>query len=120
MKKRFLLAAALVAATLLPALAQAGTPVSHWRARRQAQIRPWHGHYYHAAWGQPVALVSPPTAAFQTHWSWGVAQTRVTPIWHQFNRNYPGPYGGGVGFLPTPAWPSTTDQFGVYYVRGPW
>ena len=23
-------------------------------------------------------------------------------------------------FLPTPNWPSDTQQFGVYYIRGPW
>ena len=80
----------------------------------------WAGNYYHTMWGQPVALVVPPTAELQTHWNWGVAQTRVTPICQQFGRAYPGPYAGGRGFLPTPRWPSSTDQFGVYYVRGPW
>jgi hypothetical protein len=80
----------------------------------------WVGGYSHTMWGQPVALVVPPTAELQTHWNWGVAQTRVNPIWPQFARAYPGPYAGGRGFLPTPRWPSSTDQFGVYYVRGPW
>lgn len=80
----------------------------------------WAGGYYHTMWGQPVALVVPPTAALQTHWNWGVAQTSVTPIWRQFSRAYPGAYSGGRGLLPTPRWPSSTDQFGVYYVRGPW
>ncbi|MEX2118492.1 MAG: hypothetical protein WD847_02685 [Pirellulales bacterium] len=80
----------------------------------------WHGGYYHTMWGQPVALVVPPTAEYQTKWSWGVAQTSVEPIWPQFQRGWPGPYEGGMGFLPTPLWPSHTDQFGVYYVRGPW
>lgn len=80
----------------------------------------WAGCYYHTMWGQPVALIVPPTAELQTHWNWGVAQTSVTPIWPQFSRNYPGPYFGGRGFAPTPRWPSSTDQFGVYYVRGPW
>jgi hypothetical protein len=80
----------------------------------------WAGSYYHTMWGQPVALVVPPTAELQTHWNWGVAQTRVTPICPQFSRAFPGPYSGGRGFSPTPRWPSSTDQFGVYYVRGPW
>jgi hypothetical protein len=35
-------------------------------------------------------------------------------------RAWPGPYAGGYGFLGTPNWPSHTDQYGVYYVRGPW
>lgn len=80
----------------------------------------WACGYYHTMWGQPVALIVPPTAEAQTHWNWGVAQTAVTPIWAQFSRQYPGPYYGGRGFLPTPRWPSSTDQFGIYYVRGPW
>ena len=51
----------------------------------------------------------------------GVTQTEMMPIYHQFRRPYPGDGAGmGVGFLSTPRWPSHTDQFGVYYVRGPW
>jgi hypothetical protein len=90
-------------------------------AYREAQTYPWHGGYYDAAWGMPVALVVPPTAENQTKMGWGVGNTRVVPINHQFERNYPGE---GVynraWFRPTPPWPSDTDQFGVYYVRGPW
>jgi len=90
-------------------------------AYRQAQTYPWHGGYYDVAWGMPVAVVVPPTAESQTHWGWGVGATRVTPIQHQFHRNYPG---SGMfkrsWFRPTPPWPSSTDQFGDYYIRGPW
>jgi hypothetical protein len=90
-------------------------------AQQHAATEPWHGDYYHVMWGEPVALVVPPTMALQTHWNWGVAQTAITPVWHQYNRAYPGPFvAGGKGFRPTPRWPSSTDQFGVYYVRGPW
>jgi hypothetical protein len=86
-----------------------------------AQQLPWHGWYYHTEYGEPIALVVPPEAAFQTHWGWGVGQTTITPIYHQFARPYPGAaVGDGVRFLPTPRWPSHTDQFGVYYIRGPW
>jgi hypothetical protein len=121
MSKRILIALTfLSAAAITAASAQAGPRVDNWRARRMMASYPWHGYYYHVAWGQPVALVVPPRASLQTHWSWGVAQTSVTPIWHQFSRSYPGPYEGGIGFLGTPRWPSHTDQFGVYYVRGPW
>lgn len=90
-------------------------------ACRRAECCPWHGCYYHTAWGMPVALVVPPTAEFQTHWGWGVGNTRITPICHQFQRSWPGPgcY-DRKSFRPTPRWPSDTDQFGVYYVRGPW
>jgi hypothetical protein len=90
---------------------------------RQSQTYPWHGGYYDTAWGTPVALVVPPTAEAQTHLGWGVGATRVTPIQHQFQRAYPGAGVGGYtrsGFRPTPPWPSSTDQFGDYYIRGPW
>jgi hypothetical protein len=91
-------------------------------AYRQSQTYPWHGAYYDAAWGTPVAMVAPPTAENQTHLGWGVGATRVNSIQHQFQRNYPG--GGYTSvrpwFRPAPAWPSSTDQLGAYYVRGPW
>lgn len=88
---------------------------------RNVQCSPWHGAYYHTAWGMPVALVVPPTAENQSHWGWGVGNTRVTRIRPQFSRDWPGvvPYDRSI-FRPTPNWPSDTDQFGVYYVRGPW
>ncbi len=97
-----------------------------WNLER-AMGTPWHGQYYHRAWGTPLALVVPPTSQFQTRWGWGVGQTTSTPLYHQFARPYPGPVskdengnGARQRFLPTPAWPSHTDQFGVYYIRGPW
>jgi hypothetical protein len=91
------------------------------RAHNKAQTYAWHGDYYDATWGMPVPLVVPPKAESQVKYSWGVGSTRVVPIEHQFGRAYPGPGGYGSGaFRPTPAWPSDTDQFGVYYVRGPW
>jgi hypothetical protein len=88
---------------------------------RQSQAYPWHGGYYDSAWGMPVAVVVPPTAENQTHWGWGVGATRITPIQHQYQRPYPG--SGSYNrswFRPTPAWPSSTDQLGNYYIRGPW
>lgn len=121
MNRRIVVFAALLTAALsTAAICEAGTPVSHWAARRHAKRTPWHGNYYHVGWGQPVALVVPPTAEMQTHYSWGVGQTRVTPLWHQFRRDYPGPYASGRGFRAPPRWPSSTDQLGVYYIRGPW
>ncbi len=81
----------------------------------------WHGAYYHTMWGMPVAQVVPPTAERQTHWGWGVGATHITPIWSQYGTGYavPGGY-GPAAIYPTPPWPSSTEQFGVYYVRGPW
>ncbi len=96
-------------------------------AQQRASVRSWHAGYYHTQYGAPLALMVPPTARMQTRWGWGVSQSTMSPIYHQFERPYPGPVGSGMpgsgtgsGLLPTPRWPSHTDQFGVYYVRGPW
>lgn len=81
----------------------------------------WHAGYYDPAWGLPVALVAPPNAETQTHWGWGVGNTRITPLGFQFQRNYPGPLSYDPRtFLPVPPWPSDLDQMGTYYIRGPW
>ena len=98
------------------------TRIHSWNYKQAGQ-RSWHGNYYHRQWGEPLALVVPPTAAFQTQYSWGVGQTKSLPIYHQYGRPYPGPGAsgsGGGGLSATPYWPSNTDQFGVYPVRGPW
>lgn len=90
-------------------------------ALRHARTMPWHGAYYHTATGSPVGLVVPPTAAMQTKMGWGVSQSEMVPLYHQAYRAYPGEDGGSTTvFSATPNWPSHTDQFGVYYVRGPW
>ena len=99
-----------------------------WIASQRAATQSWHAGYYHTGWGAPVALVVPPTARMQTRMGWGVSQTTVTPIYHQFERPYPAAQtadgaavpGACLPLRPTPRWPSHTDQFGVYYVRGPW
>ena len=122
----------LLALCMLALVTAAATPAAHGfdgtpygqEARWRAAMRPWHGQFYDVAWGQPVALVVPPTAEMQTDYRWGVCGTEVTRIDHQFQRPFPGViYGSGgpyEAFLPTPHWPSHTRQFGVYYVRGPW
>jgi len=89
--------------------------------RYYASQRPWHGDYSYTAWGTPVAMVVPPNSKMHSSWSWGVAQTEMVPIYHQFYRDYPGQLGpSGHQFYATPHWPSHTDQFGVYPIRGPW
>jgi len=81
----------------------------------------WHGAYYEGTWGMPLALVVPPTAENQVHYGWGVGATRITPIHYQYEPGYPFPgYYNRAGFQPVPLWPSSTDQLGVYYIRGPW
>ncbi len=110
---------------VVPGVAHAGGRFSNtWYGRvaaERSQYIAWHGDYYHTAWGAPVALVVPPTAEMTTNYHWGVSGLRVTPIDHQFARPYPGPgpFGGGA-FYGTPLWPTDTNQYGVYYVRGPW
>lgn len=113
--------ASLALAIAVPQPARAAAGIADRLAARHAQTMPWHGPYYHTAWGVPVALVVPPTAHMQVNWGWGVSQSTVTPIYHQFSRNYPGEFEGpGYPFAATPHWPSHTSQFGVYYVRGPY
>lgn len=83
---------------------------------------PWHGGNSYWRFGTPTALVVPPTAGFHTTYRWGVGQTTSYPIYHQFGRNGAGMIGGGGGggFSAAPYWPSSTNQHGVYPVRGPW
>lgn len=91
-----------------------------WNQNQSAQ-RPWHGEYMNWRWREPTALVVPPTAAYQTSYAWGVGQTRSRPIYHQFSRQSAGVGGiGGGNYSPTPYWPSSTEQFGLYPVRAPW
>ncbi len=95
--------------------------MTHVWNRNYAQNRPWHGNYYNQSYGQPLALVVPPTAHMRQTYSWGVSQNLNHPIYHQYGRNASSPGAARSGqFHPTPNWPSHTDQFGVYYVRGPW
>ena len=115
----------LLAVTVLAAIgnsvAQAGGNRGNRIALRHAQTMPWHGPYYNMAYGAPLGLVVPPTANFQTKMGWGVSQSEMVPIYHQFYRAYPGEgFGSTMTFSATPNWPSHTDQFGVYYIRGPW
>jgi len=95
------------------------TIAQRW-GERFARTAPWHGDYYYAPRGAPTALVVPPVANMQTSFSWGVTQNSMRPIYHQFSQPYPCAEAGGSACLPTPRWPAHTDQFGVYYIRGPW
>ncbi len=69
--------------------------------------RPWHTAYYNQTYGQPTAVVVPPTAHMQNTYSWGVSQNLMYPIHHQFGRSAR-PFGAAAygSFLPTPNWPS--------------
>lgn len=98
--------------------AQADAPYM-WPLRR-AQNYNWNAPYAHVQYGQPVAMIVPPTAQLQTQWGWGVSSSRISRIDHQFGRAYPGQGPFGTPYRNTPAWPQDTNQFGVYHVRGPW
>ncbi len=95
------------------------THIGH-NTRWRASLRPWHGRYYNVSYGQPVALVVPPTAELTTDYGWGVPSSRMTRIDHQFQRPWPNGYWTPYGFMPAAAYPNDTRNFGVYYVRGPW
>ena len=80
----------------------------------------WHGDYNTWRFGQPTAVVVPPTASYQSTYAWGVGQTRSTPIHHQFGRGGGSSGGSAGGFQNTPYFPSNTNQFGYYPVRANW
>ena len=129
MKNLTILAALCIAALVSQSTALAQRPIERifrhdmaskgdaW-AQGQANNRPWHGSYYYTQTGQPTALVVPPNAVMQQTYSWGVSRNFSRPIYHQFG--YQGMPSAGGAFYATPNWPSSTQQFGVYPVRGPW
>ncbi len=117
--KKVLIAAAVACPVLLVSSSADAHP-NQWPLRRAMNYN-WHNNYAHYQYGQPVAMVVPPTAQLQTNWGWGVGSSRLSRLDHQFGRDYPGPgpFGGGP-YRNTPAWPQDTNQFGVYHVRAPW
>lgn len=124
MRKLLLLVACLATFQVTaPQDARASDPyaITQVWAHNFAMDRPWHGGYYNQNWGQPLAVVVPPTAHMQQSYSWGVGQNLMYPIHHQYGRSAPGMGAAARGtFRPTPPWPSHTDQFGYYYIRAPW
>ncbi|TWU00927.1 hypothetical protein [Stieleria varia] len=125
MIRRIILAAGLAVVALAGAQqdATAGDPYGMTQvwAHNFAMDRPWHGGYYNQNYGQPLAVVVPPTAHMRQTYSWGVGQNLMYPIHHQYGRSANSPGAAPAGsFRPTPPWPSHTDQFGYYYIRGPW
>lgn len=113
----------LIAGSLvLAGVAQSALAFERLQARhRVSTSSSWHQGYYDPAWGVPVSVVVPPTAEMQTHWNWGVSNTRITPLNYQFQRGFPGFSEFDYRMLqPPPPWPSSTDQLGDYYIRGPW
>ena len=116
--KRFTLIFSIVMAVAVTSVANMADAGENGRYRR-AQRYCWHSGYYNTQWGAPTALVVPPTAGYITEYGWGVTNTRIRRIDHQFYRNAPTMQGFG-GATPMPHWPSDTTQMGYYPVRGPW
>jgi len=116
------LAILMLVALITSAIAQTASAAdSERRALRFSRTRPWHGEYSNTLWGSPVPLVVPPNAHMQTRMGWGVAQSSMSPIYHRYYRSHQGEMEiVRFHFRATPNQPSHTDQFGVYYVRGPW
>jgi hypothetical protein len=81
----------------------------------------WQDGYYSAAWGMPMAVVVPPTARWQTDYSWAAGGMRISRIDANFQRQYPGPSSSYQmrSYLPAPPQPSDTRQTGYYNVRAP-
>ena len=91
-------------------------------AKRRAMKANWHQGYYQGQWGAPLALVVPPNVDFQTNYGNSVGTTQVTRIWPKFTQSYPGDAtpGNAPKYKPVPNWPTSTQQLGTYYIRGPW
>lgn len=123
MSKKLLSIALLLTLTFAasPTEAEAGGRImNHW-GQRYAATMSWHDNYVYTASGQPLALVVPPTVQTHRQMGWGVSQSELTPIYHQYQRGFPGAIGNATTrFRNTPRWPSHTSQFGVYYLRAPW
>lgn len=88
--------------------------------RQHANQTPWNGAYGHQTTGVPVALIVPPTARSMRVFNWGVSQNIISPIHHQYSLNPTKGQTTHGPFFKTPMYPSSTAQFGVYYIRGPW
>ena len=106
MRGKILLTVAMLAtafSTAMPETATASDPYAAfqvWSYNYQMD-RPWHGGYYHQSYGQPLALVVPPTATHRQTLSWGVSQNLMYPLHHQFGRNASSPGCGGPRAAPS-------------------
>ena len=109
----------LIAASLVAVFPTRGGELLHRSRRSAAQ---WNNtSYYDPAWGMPEAVVVPPTVRWQSNYAWGVGGSRLNRVGAQYQPEFPGPESAynQRGYLPAPAQPSDTQQFGVNYVRGP-
>jgi hypothetical protein len=107
----------LIAASLVAVPPTRGGELLH----RGRHLTEWNTNYYDPAWGMPEAVVVPPTARWQSNYAWGVGGSRLNRVRAQYQAEVPGPESAynQRDYLPAPAQPSDTQQFGVNYVRGP-
>ena len=71
--------------------------------------------------GADHTVVVPPNVNMMRSQGWGVCGSQMMPLYSQYGTAYPGAVAGSpVRFLTRPAAPSNTQQFGYYYIRGPW
>ena len=109
----------LIAATLTAAIPTRGGELLHRGRRFEAAA--WNTGYYDPAWGMPLAVVVPPTARWQSDYSWGVGGSRLSRVGARYQSQVSGPESAydRRDYLPAPPQPSDTRQFGVGYASGP-
>ena len=94
--------------------------IKQWE-RERANATPWNGAYRHQAYSTPLAVIVPPTATTYRSLGWGVSKNVVSPLYHQFQLGAPRARKAGYGpYKSLPMYPSSSDQYGAYYIRGPW
>ena len=124
--KKLILGLAVIATALLLQTDSADAEGPARKIRRaftpgQYTVTTWHGQYYNPVYGLPIAIVVPPNANTMRSQGWGVASSQMMPLHSQYRTAYPGAVTGTITrFHSRPAHPSNTQQFGYYYVRGPW
>ena len=89
--------------------------------RQHADQTSWNGAYAHQSTGTPIALIVPPTVRSMRVFNWGVSGNTISPVYHQYSLNrFSANSAPRRPFHRTPMYPSSSSQFGVYYIRGPW
>jgi len=81
--KKFSLALSVAMGCALFGMTESHAEAPYLQPLRRAQMSNWHANYSHSEYGQPVALVVPPTANMQTAWSWGAPSASFSRINHQ-------------------------------------
>ena len=124
--KKLIIGLAVIAMALVLQLDSANAENPARRLRRvllpyQQTVTTWHGQYANPNYARPVAVVVPPNANMMRSLGWGVCGSQMMPLYSQYGTAYPGAVtASSIRFLSRPVAPSNTQQFGYYYIRGPW